>query len=436
MKITLELVRQTLRETLGFDSFVASFIAEVREENDNPSVSINKDGVLGYNPQFVSRYVSCKEDMFSLIFHELLHPMFGHFIYQGGPIENIAADAIINGAISIIYPYESRDGSLFKKTHAPTGLDGLMRPSSQLRNSRYWRVYEKLYSQDRHKGDSMTTGELIQTLKILTQTENLSAVMLLGTHGKGDERDDGAGDGNGTLPQEILARFAEEFKRSVRSKAGNQPWYSETLMSLLMEALRTHLSIKKVLLERFATKRKLDRFKELFQDRRISVSPIPLHPSKRDLVLLSAGIYPWCFHNKLTRHQTRDRGLAIYLDVSGSVNEYLPKILGVLNSLKKEITTVFQFSNKVVETSFESLLKGDIKTTYGTDFNCIAQSILERGFDKAVVITDGYASMNAELNQQLKKQKLMTLTILFDEAQSCPDFAGCGEVVLLEDVTD
>ena len=76
MKITLELVRQVFKEALGFDSYVASFITEVREDDNHPTAGIAKDGLLAYNPEFVSRYVTCKEDMFSLIFHELLHPMF------------------------------------------------------------------------------------------------------------------------------------------------------------------------------------------------------------------------------------------------------------------------------------------------------------------------------------------------------------------------
>jgi len=432
MKITLELVRQVLKEALGFDSFVASFITEVHEDKDHPTAGIAKDGVLAYNPEFVSRYVTCKEDMFSLIFHELLHPMFGHFIYDSGKIENIAADAIINAVISTLYPEQSREGSLFKKTHRPRGLDGLMRPSSRMHNSRYHRVYERLYPEMRRIEDTMTTGELIQTLKILAQTEELDAVMLLGTHA-------GAGNGDeslGSLPQEVLARFAEDIKRSLRESGGKQAGYNENLMELFMEALRTHLSIRKALLQKFATKRKVDRFKELFQDRRISISPIPVHPSKRDLVLLAAGIWPCYFHNHASSVTSRDRGLAIYLDVSGSVNEYLPKILGILKGLRKEITTIFQFSNKVVETSFETLLKGNIQTTFGTDFNCIAQSILERGFEKAVIITDGYASMPDELKDQLRSHGLVTLTILFDDAQTCPDFAEFGEVVLLEDICD
>jgi len=207
-------------------------------------------------------------------------------------------------------------------------------------------------------------------------------------------------------------------------------------MELLIEALKTHLSIRRVLLQKFATKRKVDRFKEVFQARRLAVSPIPIHPSKRDLVLLAAGIYPCHFHVRLQHVQKRNRGLAIYLDVSGSVTEYLPQILGILKSLRKEITTIFQFSNDVVETLFETLLKGNIRTTLGTDFDCIARSILDRGFDKAIIITDGYASMSHGLKQQLRKHGLAALTILFNKAQTCADFACFGDVVLLEDICE
>ncbi len=79
--------------------------------------------------------------------------------------------------------------------------------------------------------------------------------------------------------------------------------------------------------------------------------------------------------------------------------------------------------------------KGDIETIYGTDFNCIAKSVIEKGFDKAVIITDGYASINEDLKQNLKKQELKTLTILFDSAQTCEDFEEFGNVIKLENTT-
>jgi len=84
MKITLETIRQTLREALGFDSYVASFIKEVIEDKNHSSAGITKDGRLSYNPEFISRFIATKEDLFSLIFHEILHPMFVRLAYVWG----------------------------------------------------------------------------------------------------------------------------------------------------------------------------------------------------------------------------------------------------------------------------------------------------------------------------------------------------------------
>lgn len=422
MKINLEIVRTVLKQSLGFDSFVASFITEVREDSNHPTAGITKDGLLIYNPEFTDKYLSCKEDLFSLIFHELLHPMFGHFIYNNGEIENIAADAIINAVISTVFGRHSSYGNLFRKTHDERGLEGLMRPGSTMHNNRYNKIYCMLYQNYIGK-DAMTTGELIQSLKILTQSENLSAVLLIGTHGQLQNR----------FSQENHVKFAEELREIAKASMSRSSGNYKSIIEIFMEALKTHLSIKKLLLQKFATKRKIDKFKELFQKKKIGVTPIPINPSKRNLVLLSAGIYPCYFHNNISETTKQDKGLAIYLDVSGSVNDYLPKILGILKNLRREITSIFQFSNQVVETSFDSLLKGNIKTTYGTDFNCIAKSILDRGFDKAVIITDGYASMNSDLREQLKKTGLITITILFDRANTCYDFSLFGDVITLED---
>lgn len=134
------------------------------------------------------------------------------------------------------------------------------------------------------------------------------------------------------------------------------------------------MSLKRALLDRFTTRQKVDRFRRMLTQPHISVSPIPLQPSKRDFVLLAAGMPPLHFHNHAQRVTTETRGLAIYLDVSGSVNHHLPEIIGLLRSLRTELKTIFLFSNKVVEMPFRTLLAGRVQTTYGTDFNCIAAS--------------------------------------------------------------
>ena len=431
MKINLESVRQDLKDALGFDSFVAGFITEVSEDSGIKTAGIDAQGHLVYNSKFVDKYITCREDLFSLLFHELLHPMFGHFIYGSGDLENIAADAIINATISTIYPENSKNGNLFRKLYKTRGLQAILRPEGALYGSKYSKVYEKLYGQNRSQ-DAITTGELIQTLKILSQSEKLSAIVLIGSHGQSKTQASQKGD----FSNEVLTKIAEDVKRSLPGKGGRHAGFSLNLLEMFLEALKTHLSIRRVLLQKFLTKRKIDRFKEYFNVKKSGISPIPIHPSKRDLVLLASGFYPAYYHNQVFKPKTDTKGLAIYLDVSGSVNDYLPKIISILSNLKKEIISIFLFSNAVVETRMEDLIRGRIRTTYGTDFNCIAKSISERGFQKAVIITDGFGSMNEENENHLKGLGLVTLTILFGQATGCEDFAKFGDIVFLDDVCD
>ena len=130
--------------------------------------------------------------------------------------------------------------------------------------------------------------------------------------------------------------------------------YNSFLHDFFIELLRSHMTIKRVLLQDFATRRKLDRFKQSVQQPRVGVSPIPISPSKRDFVLLSAGVPPFHYHNRIQRPSQEEQGLAIYLDVSGSVNAHLPEIIGVLEKLKSDLTTIFLFSKKVIEVPWKA----------------------------------------------------------------------------------
>jgi len=175
----------------------------------------------------------------------------------------------------------------------------------------------------------------------------------------------------------------------------------------------------------------MDRFLAVNHRPGLATSPIPLHPSKRDMVLLAAGIYPLHYHQQVTKLVEKKLGLAVYLDVSGSVSEHQPKIIALLSNLKSQINSVFLFSNKVVEVPFKSVLQGKAQTTYGIDFNCIAKSILEKHFDKAVVITDGYADLNEENREAMKEKRVRIMTILFGGKTDCEEFLPFGDVVQL-----
>jgi hypothetical protein len=428
MRLTLETVRNVLSEVLGYQTFTAGFIKKVVEAKDCPTACINQEGTLGYNSEFVSKYVGCKEDLFSLIFHELLHPMFQHFIFDNGQLENIAADSVINACISDLYWQWSKRGNLFKKLYRDKGIESILRPGCQL----YYSKYEKLYNCLYHRGftKQLSTGEVIQTLKILVDRKEVGQVILLGSHGKNADAGKTPAD---ILPKNIVAKIAADISSSLQN--ANLSGYSQVLMDLLKESLKTKMSIRKSLLADYATRRKIDNFREYFKRPQNRISPIPIYPSKRDLVLLACNIWPGYFRNKIQQDHVETKGIAIYLDVSGSVNKYLPEILGILNHLKNDIRSIYQFSNIVAETDFKILMVGKIKTSYGTDLDCVAGSVIKNNYDKLIVITDGFASMKPDNQQELLKRKVKMLTILYGGGHSCDDLKQFGPQMELSDVT-
>ena len=429
MNITLQTVRESVREVFGRDSFVAGFIKRIEPSDTCATASINADGTMKYNPSFVDEHITCRQDLFCLICHEMMHPMFSHFTFNQGAIENIGMDIVINACISILYEKPSGKGSLFRRLYPERGLEGLLRPDSKMNSNRYARLYDSFYHCYSSQG-SLSTGETIQSLAVLIPADTAASLMLLGSHGDAEN-----GNGQAFSP-ETLTRIASDLKTGAVVPRWHRSGYGEMLYATYVNLLKTHLSMKKVLLQKFVTKQKVDKFKQAMHRPRIGVSPIPIRPSKRDFVLLAAGIPPFHYHNQAYRLHHQERGLAIYLDVSGSVNDYLPEIIGVMRNLQSDLKTILLFSNKVAEVPFKSLLNGQVETTYGTDFDCIAEHILENKYDKAVIMTDGYAGMKKANQEALEKQKVNTLTVLFGGKKECSEFGRFGDVVQLEDVTE
>lgn len=426
MEITLQTIRDVLRTPFGHDSIVTTHIRSVAPDTACPTACINATGDMRYNPGFVQQHVDTPEDLFCLVAHELMHPLFNHFIHGAGELENIGADMVINALLTRAFPVASGKGSLFRKFYPPKGLTGLLRPESNMLYSRYYRLYDCFYGQGAFGGNP-STGEVIRALRALTPMEDALAIVLLGSHGQHPEKTE-------AWPAELRADIAECIRDAAKQQRGQDAGFGAFLNALLIQVLNTHLSIRKVLLSQYATHRKVDRFKRLLNRPAVTVTPLPLRPSKRDLVMLAAGMPPVHYHNTTTRPSTESRGLAVYLDVSGSVNQHLPKILGVLRHLKEDLRTIFLFSNKVVEIPFKELMRGKVQTTYGTDFDCIARDVIKRDLDKIVVLTDGYASLKPDLGKQLQERRLRVLTILFGGKSDCPEFATLGDVVQLSAV--
>lgn len=271
---------------------------------------------------------------------------------------------------------------------------------------------------------------MILTLRILADAKQVEKVLLIGSHGNSADADEKSVD---SIPKDVAAKIAADISASLSNING--AGYSQVLLALLKDALKSKVSIRTSLLMEYTTRRKLDNFRKIFQRQQSTISPIPIYPSKRDLVLLAAGIWPGYFRNKVFVEHAQDQGIAIYLDVSGSVNRYLPEIFGILQHLRRDIRSIYQFSNVVVETDFATLMQGHIKTSFGTDFDCVAASIQEKNYDKAIVITDGYASMKPEHQKTLSDRHVKILTILYGSSTTCDVLTPFGPVLKLSEVT-
>jgi hypothetical protein len=429
MHITLETVRDTLRHGLGHDSFTAGFVKAVIEDPDIPTACINAKGMLRYSPDFVRKNVKSGVELFALVCHEVLHPLFGHFIHPNDEVANIACDAIINSVISNLFAEASGSGALFRRIYPERDLPAILRPDSELRFSRYERLYEYLHPRAKQQ-TKLSAGEVIQTLRALVPTTPMN-ILLLGSHGAAG----GKGEGRETIPAATVQGISKDFLETLPGTSNGAGCWDH-LKDLLVEVLKTKKTIRQSLLTGYTTRRKLEGFFDEGQRMRRITSPFPINPSRRDLVLLSAGVWPGFFRNRQPEVVRRQKGIAVFLDVSGSVNDYLPQIIGILSGLRDRIRTVHLFSNTVVEVPFGALCQGKVQTTYGTDFDCIAKTILAKEYERAVVITDGYGGLKEENSAALAKAGSRILTILFADKKECPEFEPFGEVVKLEDVTE
>jgi len=116
------------------------------------------------------------------------------------------------------------------------------------------------------------------------------------------------------------------------------------------------------------------------------------HASDRGAAVARAcGHVPLLYWRPAARRGDRSGRARVYLDVSGSMNPYVPLLYGALVALRTYVEPeVLLFSTKVVPIAMADLTKGHVTTTGGTDITCVFDHVLKGGVARALVITDGY----------------------------------------------
>jgi hypothetical protein len=124
--------------------------------------------------------------------------------------------------------------------------------------------------------------------------------------------------------------------------------------------------------------------------------PVPVMGDRRALVARASGATP-VLHQSSLLTRGRTQGAAdVYVDVSGSMGNYIAPLYGALSRLRDHVTAdVGLFSTKIVRIPLVKLVSGFCQTTGGTDIACVMDDIASRRVKKVLVVTDGYVGAPA-----------------------------------------
>lgn len=423
------------------------------------TLAVGKEGVIFVNKDFWTKNVKTETDAAIVFIHELFHVVTGDTIKLGSlskeemVLANLSMDmrinSVVSNLVSIKYsmPYQA---CILTRLYKPFGVMGLLRRgSSYPRNSKYRSIYNSLYDytfENRTVAAKTFKSEesIREALKVLIpknseQYTTLAHALFIGNHSGEISKDKELKEGKQqninsekdadvkeskneeTLKQKEL-KIDDSVKNEISDALSNTLHdlkaygYSSFVLDSICNIVESGKSIDKKLLEKFSCNHKINQIKCFFEkDRRVS-NVVPIRPSSRDMSMLASGVVPALWKNTSTYRANKNKNIAIYLDVSGSVTDYLPALLGIIRNFNRSIDKVYCFSNIISEHSMSELSNGKFKTTGGTDFDCVASHILShKEINKVIILTDGYAEMDSCNQKDVEKQLEDAAVIYFGD---------------------
>lgn len=364
---------------------------------DRPRLLVNLD--------FVSRHCRTEEHVKAVITHEFLHVLLRH-TEQGGPLtkaRHIAFDAVINAIIHrTCGPAWS---SLMSEFYAEaTGIAKLLRPCTEVEDQDFFSHWQTAAAWER-AWRGLYSGQLVAD-DIEELAQDLIAEDPVGASSAGGSPDktgspdplEGLLGNHHDLGKELDPQLQDALEQALREMNGSGIWRNQpkgwgngadlaTLeeegKSLVRQWERETLAVlKRHLVADRAAKKTEYREQEFLlpvlstRDRRAFVRAMwdPILPQAR-----------WLIASK------QQSGTAqVYLDVSGSMNEEMPRLIALLGRLSPYIRRPFwAFSDRVAPARIE---RGQLitQTTGGTSMACVLRHVVAERPAAAVVVTDGF----------------------------------------------
>lgn len=353
------------------------------------------------NPDFVTKFCPRDEHLFLLVMHELWHVQLAHtrMYPQMTRLQNIALDAVINSGLMRQFPEPEYRGFF----DAVNPADKF--PSCLLRPPEGW-PYNPQYPDD---VGPPGTKELLQRLyppgnlniyspPMYEDVLNLllkagmqwfdEQVVLLGNHD----------------PRPIHDPLMKDFMKQVSGKWPEMQFFGRGDGGFLGRRRygfsTTGEDARRVFAQtlRLALGRRPGREQRKTRMPVSSISGNGVIPNARDRlaparIRLGAPNTLWAQPGTVkARVPEKPSRAFVYLDVSGSMYNYLSYLLYLLLPyVANKQAEVFQFSTVVKPLPFNELRDGQMTTTGGTNINCVLEHLttVEPKVDKVLLLTDG-----------------------------------------------
>lgn len=456
--INLKDIRSLLEEVFGsYDKYyiVYELITNVelikndKEYKNNVqkyfrTMGVDHFGTLYVAEEFLEKYLETIDDLKIVLTHELLHIVLGdtkHFKYYDKKdpelqlkfyASNIATDLRINAFINFFAERKNIDNSFFnrfynalEKERERSFLLDLLRSKAKFlpeeesdklcapliaihkdlygRNEGVFTSFQEIYKHVLEyllENKEKTKLEIIQKGLIGSHVWDPTDPTLDADLGQ-DPNEDTSGDQLEEVSEEDLSDLINDMIKD--NPGGKRPGYSETAFTNLLKDVQQlgKLDIecfKKLSFDSLFANIRLYNFKK--SSRKIKMPKIPGKFSKKDLFLLMYESTPILWDVPSFSEIKQKRMLPIYLDVSGSMWNDLPNVIKLVANIDDSLEYIWGFSNKIYKHTIDDLKQNRIKSTGGTDFDCIIDHALQNEYKDIVVITDGYAYCNK------KKEKI------------------------------
>ena len=395
-------------------------LLRIEESRDVPTAAVTceRRPVLKLNPEFVAERCASDEHLFILVMHEIHHVLLGHtrLFLRPTPLHNLAFDAVINALLCSRFPRSAHTSFFLGYYGKEKGALRLLAPPAgePIGDPKLRRLHDLLYS---NAGD-VTCLEVFERLVGTLAEGGLvlgEAGRLLGSHGAEGDDDYGTA---GPLPADVV--------EAIRKIVEKWPPPPDALRGRsLADTLETHEAPPASPGERVlsALRRALDdaaiggaRPGSARQAGRVpAIVPIPSPHDRRAAVARLAGSTPLLYAGEVEMPKARASGRAVvYLDVSGSMDAYLPFLCGGLSRLRDRVDPcVRAFSTKVVAVGLDALARGKLPTTGGTDGACVLSHVLAARTRKVLVVTDGYVgATEPAIAEQVRRARIDVRVLL------------------------